>query len=247
LTLSKDWFKDWFSNKYYLELYKHRDCKEAIDLINLLQRNIEIAKGAKILDVCCGAGRHSIELAKRGFDVTGFDLSRYLIGEANKNKKILKEKNIKLKFLIKDMRNFNFKNSIDLSLNIFSSFGYFENDADNIRVFKNVHSSLKKNGYFVFDFLNETYLRKNIIKKDTMILNGKKVVQERRIENNFVFKDIKIADCEFSERIKLYSLECIVKELESIGFRLHKVFGDYYGNTFLKNKSKRFIIIAQKI
>lgn len=244
--MSKEWFKDWFSNKYYLELYKHRDEKEATDIINLIQRNTDISSGSKILDICCGSGRHSIELAKRGFDVTGFDLSDYLISQANKLKNKLKERNLKLKFLINDMRNFNFKKSFNVAINIFSSFGYFENDSENFKVFKNVNSSLKKNGYFIFDFLNESYLRKNLIKKDFVIINSKKVLQERRIENDFVFKDIKIGSKIYNERIKLYPLTTIKTELEETGFSIHRVFGDYYGNKFEKNKSKRFIIIAQK-
>jgi SAM-dependent methyltransferase len=244
--LSKEWYKEWFSNKYYLELYKHRDEREATDLINLIQRSINVEYGGKVLDVCCGSGRHSIEFAKRGFDVMGFDLSEYLIGQAKKMKDELTEKNLRLKFFIKDMRKFNFGKSIDVAINIFSSFGYFESDPENFKVFKNVHSSLKKNGYFVFDFLNERFLRNNLVKKDFMMLNGMKVIQERRIENDFVFKDIKIGSKIFSERIKLYSLESIKKELERTGFNVRKVFGDYFGNTFLKNQSKRFIIIAQK-
>lgn len=245
--MSKEWYKDWFSNKYYLELYKHRDDKEAIDLINLIQRNINLEKGDKVLDVCCGSGRHSIELAKRGYDVTGFDLSNYLIGEANRLKRDIKEKNLKLKFLIKDMRNFNFKNSFDLAINIFSSFGYFENDKDNFKVFENINSSLKKGGIFVFDFLNEHYLRKNFVKMDSKSFNGKKVIQKRRIENNFIFKDIKIGDLVFTERIKLYSCDYIKEILKKAGFRVVKVFGDYFGNKFSKNKSERIIIFAQKI
>ncbi|MCX6165242.1 MAG: class I SAM-dependent methyltransferase [Ignavibacteriae bacterium] len=244
--MSKEWYKEWFSNKYYLELYKHRDEKEAIYLINLIQRNINLMNGCKVLDVCCGSGRHSIELAKRGFNVTGFDLSDYLIRQANRQKKGLEERNLKLNFQIKDMRIFNFKKSFDVVINIFSSFGYFENDSENFKVFINVNSSLKKNGYFVFDFLNESYLRKNLVKKDFVIMNGKKIIQERRIENNFVFKDIIIGGKVFTERIKLYPLTTIRKELEESGFRIHKVFGDYYGNKFVKNISKRFVIIAQK-
>ena len=207
--MSKEWFKDWFSNEYYLELYKHRDEKEAIDLINLIQRSINLMNGYKVLDVCCGSGRHSIELAKRGCDVTGFDLSEYLIREANKLRKNIEERNLKLKFLIKDMRNFNFKKSFDVAINIFSSFGYFETDSENFRVFENVNSSLKKNGYFVFDFLNESFLRRNLIKKDFVIINDEKILQERRIENDFVFKDIKIGSKVYNERIKLYPLTTI--------------------------------------
>jgi len=84
------------------------------------------------------------------------------------------------------------------------------------------------------------------VKKDFMVLNGEKVMQERRIENDFVFKDIIIGKRIFSERIKLYSLNSIKEELEETGLNVIKVFGDYFGNVFLKNQSKRFIIIAQK-
>lgn len=241
-----EWFRKWFSNKYYLELYRHRDDKEATDLINLIQRSVPLSSGAKVLDVCCGAGRHSIEFAKRGFDVTGFDLSGYLIGEAKKSKKNLNEKNVKVKFLIKDMRNFNFRSSFELALNIFSSFGYFETDEENFSVFKNVKSSLNKKGYFVFDFLNEAVLRNNLVKKDFMIISGKKVYQERRIENNFVYKDISLGGNVFTERIRLYSCAEIRAELEKTGFNVRKVYGDYFGNKFLLNKSNRFILIAQK-
>jgi len=244
--LIKEWYKDWFSSKYYLELYKHRDEKEATDLINLIQRNVNLVNGGKVLDVCCGSGRHSIEFAKRGFDVTGFDLSEYLIGQAKNLKGNLKERNLKLKFLIKDMRNFDFKKSFDVAINIFSSFGYFEKDSENFKVFRNVHSSLNKGGFFVFDFLNESYLRKNLVKIDYMKLDGKKVFQERIIENDFVYKEIRIGNRSFKERIRLYSCEAIKKELQTLGFSVKKVFGDYHGNKFLKDKSTRFIIIAQK-
>ena len=246
MTLSREWYKDWFSSKYYLELYKHRDEKEATDLINLIQRNVNLVSGGKVLDVCCGSGRHSIEFAKRGFDVTGFDLSEYLIGQANNMKRNLKERNLKLKFLIEDMRNFNFRKSFDTAINIFSSFGYFEKDSENFKVFKNVYSSLNKNGFFVFDFLNESYLRKNLVKKDNMKLDGENVIQERKIENDFVYKEIRIGSRIFTERIRLYSCKAIKRELQALGFSIKKVFGDYHGNKFLKDKSTRFIIIAQK-
>jgi SAM-dependent methyltransferase len=245
--LSKEWYKDWFSNKYYLELYKHRDDKEAYDLINLIQRNVNLKNGGKVLDVCCGSGRHSIEFAKRGYDVTGFDLSDYLIGQADKHKERLKERNLKLKFLIKDMRDFNFRNSFDAAINMFSSFGYFESDSENFKVFENIHSSLKKGGFFVFDFLNEKYLRKNLVRTDFIKLDGKNVIQERKIENGFVYKDIRIGEKVFTERIRLFSFDTITKELKDLGFNVKIVFGDYYGSIFEKEKSKRFIIIAQEV
>ena len=147
------WFKKWFSSRFYLDLYQHRDEEDARWIINLLQRNISVNSGARALDIACGSGRHSIELARRGFNVTGFDLSEYLISEAEKNLKNSEERGLKVKFLIKDMRNFNFKNSFDIAVNIFTSFGYFDNDKENAGVFRNVSDSLKKNGYFIFDFV----------------------------------------------------------------------------------------------
>lgn len=244
--MKEEWFKEWFSSKYYLELYKHRDQREAMDLINLIERNVNLVNGGKVLDVCCGSGRHSIEFAKRGFDVTGFDLSKYLIGQANELKRNLKERNLKLKFHIKDMRNFNFNNSFDSVINVFSSFGYFEDDLENFKVFENVYTSLKKKGYFVFDFLNESYLRKNLVKKNVVKVDGQDVLQERKITDGFVTKKIKIGNKFYSERIRLYTCAEIIEELKKIGFGIINVFGDYYGNKFLKNKSNRFIIIAQK-
>ncbi len=244
--MNKEWYIDWFSNKYYLELYRHRDEKEATDLINLIQRNVDLKRGDKVLDVCCGSGRHSIEFAKRGFDVTGFDLSEFLIGEAKKNKEELQEKNLKLKFQKKDMRDFNFKRAFTLAVNIFSSFGYFESDEENFSVFGNVHMSLRREGLFVFDFLNESYLKKNLVKKDFVTIGNKRIIQERRLENNFVYKDITIGRRIFSERIKLYTHQEICDVLEKRGFGIRSTYGDYYGNGFVKNKSKRFIIFAQK-
>lgn len=217
-----------------------------MDLINLIQRNTDLKRGDKVLDVCCGSGRHSIEFAKRGFDVTGFDLSEFLIGEAKKNKKKLHEKNLKLKFLKKDMRDFNFNRAFTLAINIFSSFGYFGRDEENFRVFGNIHFSLKSGGFFVFDFLNESYLKKNLVRKDFITAGGKKIIQERRLENNFVYKDITIGRRVFSERIKLYTHPQICNALEKLGFGIRRTYGDYYGNGFAKNKSKRLIIFAQK-
>ena len=91
------WFEKWFSDKLYLDLYQHRDEEDARWIINLLQRSIAVKTNARVLDIACGSGRHSIELARRGFEVTGFDLSEFLINEARKNLKNSGEKNMKVK------------------------------------------------------------------------------------------------------------------------------------------------------
>ena len=247
----EEWYKTWFSSKYYLELYKHRDDKDAVNLINLIQKTVNLPLDSKVLDICCGAGRHSIELAKRGFNVTGFDLSRYLITQAKINKNKLKRKNLKIKFLIKDMRNFDFKYTFDLALNLFTSFGYFENDDENFRLFENVILSLKSTGYFVFDYLNGKYLKNHLKISNNSFILGKKVIQKRRIENDFVIKDILIENGEkelfFTERLKLYSMKDFQKVYKRFGLKIINTFGNYSGNDFDDVNSERIILIAKKI
>jgi len=243
--LKQNWYEKWFSNEYYIKLYSHRDDNEARDLINLIQRNIPLPTNSKVLDVCCGAGRHSIELAKRGYDVTGFDLSKYLISQAKKSLSSSNERNLKVKFIVKDMLKFDFENKFDIAINVFSSFGYFENDKSNFSVFTNIKNSLKPNGYFVFDFLNGDFLRKNLVPYSEDYHDGLKVTQKRKIENNFVYKDIFIGKEKYLERIRLYSLNDIKKALINLGFNIVDIFGDYLGGKFEKENSKRMILISK--
>ena len=244
------WYKKWFSNKFYLELYQHRDEEDARWMINLLQRSISVNTKSKVLDIACGSGRHSLELARRGFDVTGFDLSEFLIKEAKKGLKESVEKDLKVKFLIKDMRYFNFKGSFDIAVNIFTSFGYFDNDEENFLVIKNVSDSLKKGGYFVFDFINKNYLEKNIVPYSVSRKGKFTIKQKRRIENDFVIKEISIKKgkelLEFNEVLRLYSLNEFKKVFERYKLRIQNLYGDYSGNKFNLNKSQRLILIAQK-
>ncbi len=241
----KNWYEKWFSNKYYLEIYSHRDEKEARDIINLIQRYVPLSCNADVLDVCCGAGRHSLELARRGYNVTGFDLSSYLVSQANNSLKSAEELNLNVKFLIKDMKNFSFGNSFDMAINVFTSFGYFESDEDNFNVFENVHNSLKQGGYFVFDFINPDKLRKSLVSLSEDVYEGVKVVQKRYIENKFVFKDIYIGDDKYTERLKLYDTDDLDAVFSKTGFDVLYKFGDYYGNTFDRENSGRMVYICR--
>lgn len=244
--MKEDWFKNWFASEYYLKIYKHRDEVEAYDLVNLVQRTMNFRTKVKLLDIGCGCGRHSLEFAKRGYDVTGFDLSNFLILRAKEQVATLNEKDIKVRFIVKDMRDFNFRGRYDIAINVFSSFGYFKSDEENFKVFHNVYCSLKRKGCFVFDFLNPKYVRKNLVAQTTSYVDGIKVIQKRRIEDGFVFKDIIIEGKKFFERIKLYNRFELTKALLDCGFGINRIFGDYYGNRFSEENSERMIIFAIK-
>lgn len=245
--MKEDWFKKWFASDYYLKVYEHRDEVEAYELVNLIQRTIDLSTKVKVLDICCGCGRHSLELAKRGYNVTGFDLSNFLILRAKERAATLNERGIKVQFLVKDMRRFNFHARYDLAINVFSSFGYFESDKENFSLFHNTFYSLRRKGFFVFDFLNSIYLRKNLIPQTISYVDGLKMIQKRRIEDGFVFKDIIIGREKFFERIKLYSYRELIKALSHHGFKIIKIFGNYYGERFSEENSERMIIFAMKV
>ena len=254
---NSSWVKKWFGTKDYLELYKHRNSADAMKIAGLITRTLKLPRGSKVLDVACGNGRHSLIFAAKGFDVLGIDLSSFLISEANKKLQTDYRKQKKhLRFEIRDMRNITHVNEFDLAVNLFSSFGYFEKDSENFKVFKSIARALKPGGYFFFDFLNETELKKNIVPFDIQVRNHNAVVQVRKIKNNAVYKSIYIIRNnpkgrspvvnEFYEMIKLYSLIELRKVFKRYGLKVIKTFGDYSGKSYIKNSSERLIILAQK-
>lgn len=245
------WYKEWFSSKFYLKLYKHRNDEDARDLVNLIQRTIPIKKDDRALDIACGAGRHSLELAKRGYKVTGLDLSSYLINEARNLCKKAPEKNLHVDFVIKDMRNFNFKGKFDLAVNLFTSFGYFEDDGENFRVLKNASDSIKKGGWFVLDFINKEHIINNIVPYSKNKIGDELLHQKRKISGDFITKDIRIIsgkkELKYKEVLKLYSLGELKKAFESFNLKIIEKYGDYFGNPYNLKESKRIVLFAKKL
>lgn len=245
------WYKDWFSSKFYLKLYKHRNDEDARNLVNLIQRTIPIKKDDKVLDIACGAGRHSLELARRGYDVTGFDLSKFLISEARTACRKAPEKPLKVHFLIKDMRHFNFKAKYDLAVNLFTSFGFFEDDEENFSVIENASRSIKKGGCFVLDFLNKDHLINNLVPYSRNKIGNEIMHQRRSIKDDFVTKKIRIVswkkELNFKEVLKLYTFPELEKAFRSFNLKITNKYGDYFGNPYNLKKSKRLIIFAKKL
>lgn len=251
----REWYVSWFNTQEYLDLYRHRDEEDAKKIISLILRNISLNKKANVLDLACGTGRHSLLLARKGFNVTGIDLSKYLITQAKEKLRNEYKKYIKLlKFEIRDMREFSYPGHFDLVVNIFTSFGYFEKDKDNERVIKCISDSLKINGFFVIDFLNKNYIVKNLLPYSIKKKRNKVIIQIRKITNNFVEQDILILKKhnsfynleKYRERIKLYTLANFRKMFGKYKLKIVKIFGSYYGGAYEKYKSPRLIIIAKR-
>ncbi len=239
-----DWFKKWFSSDEYLSVYSHRNIKDAENLLNLVLDNTSVPSNAKVLDAACGAGRHSLILSRKGYNVTAFDLSRNLLTIGRENSI---NQNLTVDFLCADIRNICFRGAFHLVLNMFTSFGYFESDDENFLFFKNVRKLLKNDGFLVLDYFNDSYLRNNLVNRTSKLIEGKRILERRKLVGDFVIKDIEIkydgVTRVFNEKVKLYSYSKLTKYFEEIGLKVFKVFGNYRGEPFSELKSERLIII----
>ncbi len=247
------WFKNWFNTPYYHILYKDRDFVEAEEFISLLVKHLELKKGAKIIDLACGKGRHSIYLQHLGFDVLGLDLSE----ESIQHNKLLAEKSgisSLINFEVHDMRNpivgEIISEKVDAVFNLFTSFGYFDDVEDDAKVFQSVADVLKKDGYFVLDFLNEKYVRNNLKAEYAIVKNNITFNISKRIENQHVIKDIKFTDkgedFHFFEKVKLHTEKEIATLAEKTNFERIDLFGNYQLEAFNSETSPRCITIFKR-
>jgi len=240
----KDWYKDWFASDYYLKVYSHRNDKDATNLIELIKRNIQIDSNAKILDAACGNGRHSLQFAKLGYNVVGFDLSKQLLEIACQNKMT------NVNYFRSDIRSVPLKRVFDLILNLFTSFGYFESDVENFNFIKFASSHLTKNGYFIFDYLNPNYVKNNLVQSSSKNIGKLSIEENRKIVNNRVEKEIIISDennlHRYFESVRLYSLSQILSMFLENEFVLYKSFGNYSGDDYDEEQSKRMILFFRK-
>ncbi|MBN1301038.1 MAG: class I SAM-dependent methyltransferase [Melioribacteraceae bacterium] len=243
----KEWFKKWFSSDEYLSVYSHRNEKDAQDIIRLITKTLKLKENANILDAACGAGRHSILLAEKGYNLTAFDLSRNLLKIAAENALDL---GVNINFICSDLRYASFRRKFDLILNMFTSFGYFDNDDENFSFFNNSKYFLSFNGYIVLDYFNEKFLKNNLVAFNEKKINGKIIKETRSIVDTRVVKKIAIEydgkDHIFYETVKMYKVEHLENTFTNMGFKIENLFGDYKGNVFDQNNSERLIMFLKK-
>jgi len=238
----KPYYNNWFNSKYYHILYNDRDNNEAKKFILNLLKHLNLEKNATILDAACGKGRHSIEIEKLGYAVTGIDLSSNSINHAKKFE------NSNLKFFIHDI-SIPFGKKFDAVLNLFTSFGYYNRQKD-LQILSSIKENLKEGGIGVIDFLNINVVKKNLIKKEVVIKEGINFNIYRKITKNTIEKTITFNDSSknftFKENINPLDLNDFIKYFNRTNLEIIKVFGDYELNKFDKNNSSRLIILFKK-
>ncbi len=243
------WYKKWFNSPLYEKLYANRNEKEATLLADFIEKLIPKSKYPEILDLGCGRGRHSITFAKRGYNVTGIDLSEQAIATAKQ--KALDNGLDNTHFEVRDMRD-PLNEKFDGIVNLFTTFGYFLDDDENRNVLKSAFHMLRKNGIFILDYLNAVKVKKEINPIETGKIDEMDYTIKRKIEDGMVFKSITFSDSSlsdpitFSERVKLHELPWFEENLAAAGFEITDVYGDYLGNSFDETESPRLLIISKK-
>jgi SAM-dependent methyltransferase len=219
-----EWFEEWFGEEY-LHLYPHRDDSEADRLVALLGRALPWRAGWRVLDVACGAGRHLAALERAGAAPVGCDLSAPLLRRA---------RDATRRPLVRaDMRALPFRpRSMDLTVNLFTSFGYFAEDEEHTDVIGQMLSTVRPGGRFVIDFLNAEQVRSALVAWEKTDLGGAAVEIRRAItaDGRFVRKTISLADGRrFEERVRLLGPPELEAMIRSHGAVVEGRFGDYRG------------------
>lgn len=243
------WFEDWFDSPLYEKLYSNRNEEEAHLLADLIEDEIPKQSYPEILDLGCGRGRHSIALARRGYQVTGIDLSEEVIGKAEE---IAEEERLKnVTFLTGDMRE-PLDQRFDAVLNLFTTFGYFLEENENVRVLGNVQKMLKNEGKAIIDFLNASWVEAHLVPMESGSFQSLEYTIRRKIRDGMVFKTISFrgdklrSPVQYEERVKLYELSWFRNQLKNKGLAIDKVYGDYTGAAFVPEESPRLIMVCSK-
>ena len=233
-----EWFEEWFGEEY-LHLYPHRNEADASHVVSLLQRSLPWQAGWRVLDVACGAGRHLSALERAGARPFGFDLSRPLLARARENT---------ARPLVRaDMRALPFRPaSMDLTVNLFTSFGYFAEDEEHTDAIGQMLSTVRPGGWFVIDFLNAEQVRSALVPQETIRYGDTQVDIRRGIsaDRRFVRKTIVLEDGRsFEERVRLLGPDELEGMVCAHGARIAGRFGDYRGGPLAGGD--RTILLAQ--
>jgi len=239
-----EWFRTWFNSPYYHLLYNQRNQQEAAYFIDNLCAFLNPPPGAKLLDIACGRGRHAIYLNKKGYEVTGIDLSIANIQHAKQFE------NDSLHFYVHDMRCLFYNNYFDIAFNLFTSFGYFETDEQHIDALKTFNKALKPDGLLVLDFFNIEKVVHTLVTDCVLTVGHIDFHIHKEMRGQKIIKDITFDDegksHNFREIVSAYSLSDFTRFFEHSGFKLVDYFGNYALDKFDSSNSDRLIFICKK-
>ena len=243
------WHEDdefWTSFRPYM--FDENRWEAAVEDIDKVLALTQIGEGSAVIDLGCGPGRHSLELARRGYDVVGVDRTSPFLEEAAGR---ARKENLNIEFLLEDIRSFVRPGCFDLALSLFTSFGYFEDGEDNQHVLDNSYKSLKYGGSLVLEMMGKEILARIFLERDwyrvgdTYVLQERKVIADwTRVWNRWIL--ITETDRrEFNVVHWIYSAAELMKMLEQSGFKDIQLLGDLTGSPY-DGQASKLVAVAKK-
>lgn len=243
----------WFDNEefwslFYNWMFPESSFAEAENQVIKIKNIVGLNSGS-VLDLCCGPGRHSIPFSRSGFNVTAVDLQQFLLQKAMIS---AEKEGLDIEFTQEDMRKFIRRNSFDIAVSMYSSFGYFENRSDDKKVLKNVYESLRKGGFFILDIRGkEIHAMQYSETTSYEMPNGDLIIQINKMRDSWRVCDSKWiylkkgGAYKYDLFLNLYSADEISNLLLEEGFSKVNIFGNLDGAPY-DNKAERLIAIAEK-
>ena len=232
-----DWFKDLYDNfrmkRTFGSISDERTKQDVDFIINVL----DLPEGGKVLDLFSGIGRHSIELAKRGYKPIGIEYNQEYLNIAQSR---ALENNATVEFIHGDVREVNYGSDFDAAIIMYQSFGYFS-DEDDKNVLSKIYYALRKNGRFLIEILNRNWLLKNFVAQEESMFNDVKIREERNFDHktnrvNFVIRRYKDNDIEVKKGSwKIYSADEMTHICNTIGFKFVAGYNDLDESPLQKN------------
>jgi SAM-dependent methyltransferase len=245
------WYQSFFGRDYLDAYAGSFTAERASHEVSMVETALALRKGEAVLDLCCGQGRHAVELARRGYHVTGLDLSaEYLrLTEA-----AAADAGVTVETIEADMREIPAQSRFDAAINMYSSFGYLENEDEDAKVLTAVERALKPGGRALLDLLNREWVVHNNGPADWHYgPDGTLYLEARELDlaasrNHVTFTAIspqgERRDLD-GHHIRLYTLREMIGALAAAGLQYEAVFGGYAGERYSPD-TRRMILVARK-
>ena len=249
MTNPRPWHEDdSFWHTWGPILFNPQRIADAAKQVDLILAMAGIPPGSRVLDLCCGVGRHSLELARRGFKVTGVDRTAEYLAEA---RALARQEGLDVEFVHEDMRTFCRPESFDAAINMFTAFGYFADPRDDRTVVENVHASLKAGGVLVMDLMGKEVLARVFRERDWDQNEGVLWLEERKVHNDWSWIEARWTMLKENQRYehkvehRLYAASELKALLRESGFAEAKAYGGLDGSPYDQN-ARRLVAVARK-
>jgi SAM-dependent methyltransferase len=245
--------KPWYENELLWEhfmpvLFNQKRMDSTVSEIDSVIALAQIQPPQAVLDICCGIGRHCLELARRGFSVTGVDRTMLYLAKARQQ---AQAQGIAAEFVQEDMRRFRRSEQFDCAVNLFTSFGYFDDPADDAAALANIYQSLRGGGVLVMDTMGKEVWAKIFLQRQWQEVDGLTVLEERKIINDWAACECRWILLDGHNRyearfcVRHYSGAELKSLLKSVGFELVTLYGSLAGIPY-DHQAARLVAVARK-